>query len=292
MIKVYDAHIYYDDLKTNFKNLKKLNEDKKFNYIISPQCTVESEPNKSGLMYHIQPYLLSNKFLYYFAMFISKSFYQKNKLRFFWKFFVGFKNYEKIIIPNNKDLLKKIIDYDFIKSWLWINPKEKDSIKDFNIFYDNPKVAGIKFHNYWHDLEPSDLYPFLEKNTYNKPVYIILKYQKISHILEMIIKFNKTNFVFGYGCFPHYKQIWKRINKFENVYIDVSSKHLNTKLIKEIFKFFNYKKIIFGSDYPYNFQKNNKFSYDLFINRFKLDKLTNEEKKLFYYNNLIKILDE
>ena len=135
-MKFYDAHIYYDDLRTDFNQLENLNKKYQCEFIISPQCTIQSEPEKSNLMYFLQPYLLSNKFLYYIAMVISKTFYKQNKLKFFWKIFTGFKNYHKIIIPNNNDVLNIIEKYHFIKSWLWINPTEKDSLKEFESFGD------------------------------------------------------------------------------------------------------------------------------------------------------------
>ena len=61
-MKFYDAHIYYDDLRTDFNQLENLNKKYQCEFIISPQCTIQSEPEKSNLMYFLQPYLLSNKF--------------------------------------------------------------------------------------------------------------------------------------------------------------------------------------------------------------------------------------
>ena len=59
-MKFYDAHIYYDDLRTDFNQLENLNKKYQCEFIISPQCTIQSEPEKSNLMYFLQPYLLSN----------------------------------------------------------------------------------------------------------------------------------------------------------------------------------------------------------------------------------------
>ena len=289
-MKFNDAHIYYDDLRTDFNQLENLNKKYQCEFIISPQCTIQSEPEKSNLMYFLQPYLLSNKFLYYIAMAISKTFYKQNKLKFFWKIFTGFKNYHKITIPNNNDVLNIIEKYHFIKSWLWINPTEEDSLKEFESLYNHPKIVGIKLHNYWHNLGENEINIILENNKKNKPVYIILKYQNIKKILDLLRKFNNTKFIIGYGGFPHYGRIWDEINKLKNVYIDVASKHLNKKLINKIFEKFDKNKIIFSSDYPYNFQDKKKFSYQLFLKRINTNHLSNKERNDFFINNIKNII--
>ena len=42
-MKFYDAHIYYDDLRTDFNQLENLNKKYQCEFIISPQCTIQSE---------------------------------------------------------------------------------------------------------------------------------------------------------------------------------------------------------------------------------------------------------
>jgi|688.fasta_scaffold185530_2 hypothetical protein len=289
--KFNDIHIYYDNLQTSFSQLEKLNKNLGCNFVISPQCTTQSEPEKSSLMYSLQPYLLSNIFFFYVAKYISKSFYKKNKLRLFWKIFSNFKNYRKVINPDNDLILNKIKNYKFLKIWYWINPHLKYELNLLKKYLNNDKVFGLKFHNYWHNFRYNQMHYFLEINNNVKPVYLILNYNlNIENDLDDLLKkFKKTKFIIGYGGFPHYQRLWNVLNNYPNLFIDTSSNHLNEAIIKKMLNKVNIHKIIFGSDYPYNFKVNFKFSYDLFLKRILLNLSSKKSLTLLLKNNFKKL---
>lgn len=290
-MKKIDAHIYYDQKKTDLYELSKLNKKDNFEFIISASPTETSEPNKSKFMYFLQSYIFSNIYFHKLAKYISSMFYDENyELKKIFKIFTGFKNYKKVSVPKNKFVITNIKNHNYVKMWLWLNPNNTISMEDLEALYHDEKVAGVKFHMYWHNLKAKDMIKVIEKNFLNKPIYIILNYSPLEEINKIIKKYKKTNFIFGYGGFPHYENLWKYFSKFENVYIDTASLHLNPFHILKIFRYFKKEKIIFSSDYPYNFQVDNKFSYKLFEKRFENIDLKNY-KDLFYYKNIDSLIN-
>ena len=285
-----DAHIYFDQSKTKINNLIKLKKSKNIEFIISPSPTVSSEPNKSKLMYFFQSYIFSNIYFHKLAKYISELFYDDNyNLKSFWKLFTGLKNYKKVLIPKNQFVFNNIKDIKFIKMWLWINPKKKYSMKDIRKYYNLDSTAGFKLHMYWHNLNKHDLQKIISLNKKSKPIYIIMNYSSLDDIMDVVIENYKTKFIFGYGGFPHYENFWRKFSRFDNVYIDTASLHLNPFHIRKIFKYFKKNRIIFSTDYPYNFQINKKFSYSKFEERFKKINFDNKKKE-FYYKNMNKLL--
>jgi hypothetical protein len=289
-MKKIDAHIYFDQLKTRLGDLVELNKKNNFEFIVSPSPTETSEPNKSKIMYFFQSYLFSNIYFHKIAKRVSLLFYDSHyNLRVMWKVFTGFKDYKKISLPKNHLIYKKILKVNFLKMWLWLNPKKEMSMKDFYKFYEYKKIAGIKLHMYWHNLEIEYIEKIIKLNYLNKPIYIIMSYDSIEKLLVIVKKNKNTNFIFGYGGFPHYENFWKRFNCLKNVYIDIASLHVNKFHIRKIFQFFKIERIIFSTDYPYNFQKNHKFSYDLFERRLR-NVPFNNLKENFFYKNISKLI--
>jgi hypothetical protein len=291
-MKKIDSHIYYDINKTYIDELCNLNKIENMEFLISACPTETSEPNKSQIMYFIQSYLLSNSNFHFIAKYTSKLFYDRNyNLRIFWKLFTGFKNYKKVLCPKNMLVFDVIKNLNFIKLWLWINPNDQNSLNDFEQLYEKKKIVGIKLHMYWHNLNYQDIQKVINLNIHNKPLYIILNYNSIEQIEILIGQNPNTNFIFGYGGFPYYEIFWKKFNHFKNVYIDTASLHINKFHIRKIFRYFKINQIIFSTDYPYNFQKNGKFSYEIFEKRFEKIYLNLEEKNNFFYKNIRNLTD-
>ena len=284
-----DHHVYYDEGYFNLNDYKILFKDNQINQVIfSPPCTNGKEPPKSEFMYYAQRRLLSNPIGYKISKSISKSFYnKKNELNLLWKFFSKNQDLKKIIKPDNLNLLKIINNEDNFKMWYWINPVHlnKDIIENNYNDYKN-KIYGIKFHQYWHNF---DLNQILSNQDFyikfNIPIYIILGYNKPNQ-LEHFLKNNKfKKIVFGYGGFPMFERAWRLINKYSNCYVDVASNHIDIKIINNLIKKIDIKKIIFSSDCPYNFQNSeNIFDYNKFKNRFS--SVESFKRNSIFTNNL------
>jgi len=265
-----DHHVYFDETYYTLDSFEKLFDKFGVDQVIfSPPCTKFREPEKSQWMYLIQRKMLMNFLGNLVSKIVSKSFYNKNEeLRGFWKFFSNKKSLIKIIDPDNQTLIEKIKDKKRFKMWYWINPKINninETEKKLNEFAN--KIYGIKFHQYWHSFKIRELQKYVDlAKKYNLPIYLILSYTNKKEVVDFVKSNPDIKFIFGYGGFPLFKNIWKSINENKNCFIDLASNHIDKDIIKRILKEIDVEKILFSTDCPYNFKnKENDFDYNLFM---------------------------
>ena len=273
--KLVDIHAQYIPKKTSIKEYLYYAESNNFSSIIlTPACVEGEEPEKAKFLYWIQRRLLSFNITRYFVKLISQSFYNKNnELNLFWKLFTRHnKKFDKIIIPNNEDLLKDISNFKNLKMWLWINPSinKHTDLKYIENLCQNKNVVGLKFHLYWHNFNPSLIKKYEQiALSFNLPFYIFLNFdEKI--LLKTIDDLNDSlKIIIGYCGFPFFNKIWKKFKNKSNIYYDISSAHIDSYVVSNCLNYVYSKKLIFGSDCPMFFKdKNGKFDYSLCFERF------------------------
>jgi len=271
-----DLHVYYDDIKSTKEILKSylLESDNKF-IVLSPPCTSVTEPKKNRVAYYIQHTLSNFKAGRIIQKLLSKSFYNKNdELKLVFRLFSKkFGNLEKINCPANHELFEKFCKNEEIKLWCWINPKNEQSRNDLYLL-NHGDFYGIKFHMFWHNLSIEDIRNFLSDHIdIKKPIYLILDWIEIKELECLIREFNNLIWIIGYGGFPLTVKSLGVVGKLENVYIDIASFHISRKWMKKISKEINIRKILYSTDFPYNFDwgKGGKFSTKLFDKRLTLN---------------------
>ena len=295
--RFFDAHAYYDTTRISIDDY--LNFSNKYNFskfIISPSWTNDFEPDKNKFAYFMQRQMLKTKSLRFVASKLTKSFYNKNnELNPFWRIFTkGRKPINKVVNPErgNVDLEKQIIGYkEIFKMWYWVNPNILNDFNKINEKILKNYVAGIKFHAYGHNLKIESISKFIESVVCKKTIYIILGYDNLSQIEILLKKFSSNKFIFGYGGFPYFMDAWKIFKKYDNTYIDFSSYHIDKSLIKKAILMLGTSKCIFGSDCPYNFKDNGKFSYEKTFERIKFEFLKTSDYENIFYNNLERIIN-
>ena len=271
-----DLHVYYDELKSTNEILENYILESGNNFIVlSSPCTSVTEPKKSRVAYFAQHLLSNFKIGQIFQRLISKSFYNKNdKLKLVFRLFSKkFGSLEKISCPGNSELLEKFYNVKKIKLWCWINPKSGKSKSDISLL-ENQEFYGIKFHMFWHSLTIKDIRNFLHDNTnIQKPIYLVLDWVDIHELERLFREFNHLTWIIGYGGFPVTRDALGVISKLDNIHIDMASFHISRKWIKEISLKVDEKKILYSTDFPYNFDwgSSRKFSTELFDNRLSLN---------------------
>ena len=286
---IIDHHFYFDEKYYNIEDINSIFKKNNINCgVISPSCTIDTEPEKSEIMYLLQRKLITNYFGYEICKIISKSFYNKNEeLRSFWKLFSNNKKLNKVVEPDNEMIFNSIKNIDNLSMWYWINPQNKNNINHSEkIKKFKNKIKGIKFHQYWHNFELEQIYIYSDIiKEYDFPIYLLLNYEEQSKIINFLDSFSQSKILIGYAGFPNFKKLWNIIKDYQNVYIDIASNHIDSKIIKNLTKKINSSQIIFASDFPYNFKdKNNEFQYSKLFDR--LNFLSTAEKEKILQNTL------
>ena len=271
-MKSADIHIYYDHEKSDTNTLESYMKTAIHNVaIVSPQCTVSTEPAKNRTMYRFQ-HVLSNFFIgQKIQKYLTNSFYNdKNQLRPVYRLFSSrFKPLEKVMLPDNAKMIEKFQTIDEIKIWCWINPKNTISIEDLALLA-HKKVFGLKIHMFWHKLTIDDLRSLMSQHLIklDKPIYLILDWMDSQELEAFLREYSMYTWILGYGGFPMTKTGIEMTSKLDNVYIDISSFHLSIRWLKTIRAKVDSHKILYSTDFPYNFNLvGEEFSYKLFEER-------------------------
>jgi hypothetical protein len=271
-MKSADIHIYYDHEKSDSDALENYMRNAIHDVVVvSPQCTVGTEPAKNRTVYRFQ-HILSNFFLgQKIQKYLTNSFYNdKNQLKPFFRLFSArFKALEKVMIPDNSKMIEKFQSINEIKIWCWINPKSANSVQDLALLA-HKKVFGLKIHMFWHKLTIEDLRKFMSQYVIklDKPIYLILDWVDSQELETFLKEYSTYTWILGYGGFPITKNGIEIISKLDNIYIDISSFHLSIKWLKTIRAKVDPRKILYSTDFPYNFNLvGEEFSYKLFEER-------------------------
>jgi hypothetical protein len=273
--KLVDIHAQYIPNKTSIKDYLHFAKTHNFSTIIlTPACVNGEEPEKTKLLYWIQRRLLSFNITRFFVKIISKTFYNKNdELKIFWKLFTRQnKKFDKIIIPNNENLLKDISNFENLKMWLWINPSvnKHNNLKYIESLCSNKNIIGLKFHLYWHNFDPSLIKKYEQiAINFDLPFYLFLNFDE-KKIFQVIDELNDSiKIIIGYCGFPFFDKIWNKFKNKSNIYYDISSAHIDSHVVSNCLNEINFTKLIFGSDCPMFFKDiNGNFDYYSCLERF------------------------
>ena len=271
-MKSADMHIYYDHEKSDSDALGNYIRNAIHDVVVvSPQCTVGTEPAKNKTIYRFQ-HILSNFFLgQKIQKYLTNSFYNdKNQLKSIFRLFSSrLQALEKVMIPDNLKMIEKFQSINEIKIWCWINPKSANSVQDLALLA-HKKIFGLKIHMFWHKLTIEDLRKFMSQSVIkvDKPIYLILDWVDSQELENFLKEYSTYTWILGYGGFPITKNGIEIISKLDNIYIDISSFHLSIKWLKTIRAKVDPRKILYSTDFPYNFNLvGQKFSYKLFEER-------------------------
>jgi hypothetical protein len=269
-----DYHVYYDEGRGGMGSLLiSANKNNIKGMIVSPSCTIYSEPDKNLSFYKVQQVLLSNNLFRIVSWLISKSFYNKrSQLRIVFRLLTrNYAQLNKVLEPKNFELLNLIKNNSFFKMWFWLNLNNYDEGYIENSL-SIKQVAGIKIHLYWHRTDTKTLYKFFKfySLTNNpKPIYIIMDYFSLSKILKVVKLYPDLKFIIGYGGFPYFSSLYQKVSSLDNVYVDTASNHLSSRNLKKMFLKIPLKKIVHSTDCPYVFTDTGGiFDYSKFNSRF------------------------
>ncbi len=262
--------------------------------ILSPPCTQVYEPDKSAFMYAVQRIMLRNDGLRPIAEAASQSFYDKaGHLRMFWRLFTRKgQPINKVLVPDNTSLLTAIETFENLYAWYWVNPTAMPEREQIQRELKHPKVAGLKMHAYWHKFTAQDAYPvFALAEQAELPVYLILGFDWLDSVVDVLREFTHVNVIFGYGGFPYFDKVWKAIRAFPNASVDFSSLHLDQNGISAVLQVLGSERCLYGSDCPYNFKdEEGRFDYSQTIDRITRLVLGPEALDLIFRRNAERVV--
>ncbi len=269
-----DVHAYWDPARMPLNEMnRQIRQHGVGRVILSPPCTERFEPDKSPFMYAPQRFLLRNDLLRPIAEMSARSFYDgQGRLRPVWRLFTrSGQPINKVIVPDNAGLLEAIAPYESMCAWVWLNPGTVLFSEQIIRESSHPRVVGFKLHAYWHSFtaEQAEKVFFIAEET-RRPIYLILGFGWLEGAVRFLEKFPSVHVIFGYGGFPYFSRLCRRILPFRNAWVDLTSNHLDERTIAEVVGILGPERCLYGSDCPYNFPDSaGRFDYSKTIGRIR-----------------------
>lgn len=271
---IVDVHAYWDPGRMSLEEMNgRLERHGVSRVILSPPCTEGREPDKAPFMYAAQRFLLKRDLLRPAAEMAAGSFYNRQgHLRPLWRLFTrSGRPIRKVMVPDNAGLLKAIAPYGSMHAWLWLNPGAALFSEQLLRESAHPRVAGFKLHAYWHPFtvaEAEGIFAIAEEA--RRPVYLILGFGWLQGAVRLLERFPSVSVIFGYGGFPYFGRLCRRIRPFRNAWVDLTSNHLDEETIAEAVRILGPDRVLYGSDCPYNFPgSDGRFDYGRTIRRIR-----------------------
>ncbi len=283
-----DCHAHFDPKMLSLDAIiKRMDKNGINKTVLMSKMTSKPTYIKSDFLMGIQRFLLFNKFLRPIAKTLDKSFHRNKGEWNPWyrKLISKGESYEILTHPDNSSVFDAVSKYsDRLMGWIFLNPKNANWEDELNKWKDNSGAVGIKIHPFWHRFSMNEVYKLGElAEKYNYPLMIHLGFDSVENINNFCTNFSNLTVIFSHAGFPLYEDIWPIIESSPRIFVDLSSHHVDKKIVKKVVKYLGADHCLFGTDDPYGDPDAGKWM-EKWIKT--LDLNTVEENKIFSDNFL------
>ena len=155
--------------------------------------------------------------------------------------------------PDNASVFAAIdLHPDRFWGWVFVNPMQKKWHDEIERFADHPRAVGIKVHPFWHRYSVDKAHDVARQaKGRGLPLMIHSGFDELDKVKAFIKAFPDLTMVFAHAAFPFYHRLWPTLNTCENVFVDVSSHHVDARILKRCVAALGPEKVMFGTDDPY-----------------------------------------
>ena len=255
-MKVVDCHAHFEPSLLNTKSLlERMDKHGIDQTFLMSAMTEPAIYNKSNFLMGIQRFILNSSFLWPLAKKLDEGFHSSpGEWDPWYRKFIGKKQKYRIIMnPNNVSVFDAVNEEPGrLKGWIFLNPKLKDWREEFNKWLSHEGVVGLKIHPFWHRYSIEEANQIAEKALeHDLPLMIHMGFDSEDKIKTFLRYYKDLKIIFSHAAFPFYKKIWPYILEMENGYVDLSSHHVDKKIIKRTVSYLGHERCLFGTDDPY-----------------------------------------
>jgi len=255
-MNVVDCHAHFEPNLLNTKSIiERMDRHGIDQTFLMSAMTEPAIYNKSNFLMGIQRFILNSSLLWPLAKKLDDGFHSSpGEWDPWYRKFLGKKQEYKIIIdPDNASVFSAVNEEpDRLKGWIFLNPKLDNWKKEFDKWNSHVGAVGLKIHPFWHRYSIKEAHEIAEiALDHNLPLMVHLGFDSEENIKNFLKKYKDLKIIFSHAAFPFYKKVWPYILEIENGYVDLSSHHVDKKIIKNSLTYLGHDRCLFGSDDPY-----------------------------------------
>ena len=291
-MKVIDCHAHYEPAILDGQSV--INRMKRHGIsetLLMSAMTTPAIYNKSNFLMGIQRIMLNSKLLWPIAKKIDDGLHKRPGEWDPWyrKYFGKKEKYQIVLDPDNDSVFSEVDKYpDYLKGWIFLNPKIDDWKGELSKWIKHPGAVGIKIHPFWHRYPIKEAIEIAElANENNLPLMIHMGFEQINNIKSFIRNWDNLKIIFSHAAFPYYCQLWPEIKNTQKKFVDLSSHHVDQNIISKAVSFLGAEKCLYGTDDPYGGETAG-LKIQKWINSLKIDSTA---KEMIYSKNIINIIN-
>jgi len=220
--------------------------------------TLDPIYKKPGYLMAIQRLMMQAPLLWTVAKIVDKGFHQKSGAWNPWyrRLISQKASYRISQNPDNAGVFHAIDQQpDRFWGWVFVNPMQKKWQDEIDRFADHPRAVGIKIHPFWHRYSVDQAYNVAQRATdRGLPLMIHSGFDDLHKVKTFIMAFPDLTMVFAHAAFPFYHRLWPILAARKNIFVDVSSHHVDARILKRCVAALGPSKVMFGTDDPYGEQ--------------------------------------
>lgn len=257
---IIDSHYHYEPRLQTVDNLIKKMDQNGIEKTVLMATLCDLLPETREFLLKLLRFFLWNRSLRFFAQTFAGDFNEQGEVM------LPGKTVEIYPDPDNQPVAELIKKYpDRFLGWIFLNPKgNRDFLAEFDKWKDVPGFIGVKTHPFWHRYAPKELLPVAEHLEHSgKPLLAHMGFDAHGEFLPLLDEFPKLKLILAHTGFPGYRDTWKKIRKYSNVYVDVSADaYVSERFTREAVDWLGEDRVLFGTDGPYGHKMANDGIFD------------------------------
>lgn len=157
--------------------------------------------------------------------------------------------------PDNEPVFAAVRRHpDRFMGWIFVNPRgARDPEAELARWQNEPGVAGVKAHPFWHRYAPRELRAAAAwAEGRGLPLLMHLGFGDHGDVLPLVDEFPRLKIVLAHAAFPAYRDTWRAIKDRPAVHLDLSQAvYVNAKTIRALVEYLGVRRCCWGTDGPY-----------------------------------------
>lgn len=165
--------------------------------------------------------------------------------------------------PDNNPVMEVIKKFpDRFLGWIFANPTLPGNvIEEVDRLQSVSNMIGVKVLPYLHEYKIEcleKLAGYCQERNLLMLVHLSAQPKSYRYLPE---KFPRLKIIYAHAGLPYWRNLWRDMNGYKNVYIDLSSDYLNRDIAVMAVKAMGYQKCLYGTDGPYGMSKGGSYDY-------------------------------
>ncbi len=145
-------------------------------------------------------------------------------------------------------------------AWVFVNPGgSRNPFEVIDAWKSKPGFIGVKAHPFWHRYNAFSLLALAQTAAeLGKPLLIHAGFGDRGNFEPLAKEIPGLNLILAHAGFPRYRDFWKIVKKYKNIFVDLSqTSYVSESITRDAVKQLGVDRCLYGTDGPYGITEMN-----------------------------------